>query len=643
VTDGEAAPPPDRIPLVIGVTGHRDLRDADLERLEHEIAGIFDTLQRDYLGREGTTPIILLSALAEGADQLVARVALDRGLWLIAPLPLPRAEYRRDFVERPIKPDAVAVFDALLERAIAAPEMPLAPGSSLDDIKTFGPKRDLQYREANLFIAQHCHVLIALWNGDERDPAIGGTAEMIGYKRHGIPLHVSASARAGIDCIECGQVIHVVANRSNSNSAPRPSGIRPWVGNAGVAPRSDVARRALHVFAEFIFLLFGFSAPRGSAKLSATEARERDAWADFKDLTTLTRRFNEESTGLAFSRHGPALIKESLSNAFQEPSGKGCNDAARDCGAVTAPRWCAVFAISDTLADQWQRRLLVYSNILFGLGFIAFACFASAAYIVPARASLLLVYSVSIICLLAVLVGARKHQERFLDYRALAEALHIAVFWKLGRIGERSGAIANAYPAANPHELGWVKRVLQALDLLEAVDKPTRRPGDLNAQTHDWLRRLWVGGQRRRCEEKARTYQIAGQRNEARCLALLLLAPVLALVVVGADFGLIDHTLTHEMNIDIRELLILAAGFLTGLAAVIAGLSQKLGLGAQARHYDRMNALFTRVDELLPERIDAEFAPRLRDLYHQLGVEAMNEHGAWRAIHRRRHLRLPRG
>ena len=31
-------PLPDRLPLVIGVTGHRDLREADVPRLETEVA-----------------------------------------------------------------------------------------------------------------------------------------------------------------------------------------------------------------------------------------------------------------------------------------------------------------------------------------------------------------------------------------------------------------------------------------------------------------------------------------------------------------------------------------------------------------------------------------------------------------------------
>ncbi|HEY4403702.1 MAG TPA: hypothetical protein VGN55_03535, partial [Xanthobacteraceae bacterium] len=66
-------PLPDRLPLVIGVTGHRDLREQDVARLEAEVAGIIARLRHDYLEDDGETPIIVLSALAEGADRLVAR------------------------------------------------------------------------------------------------------------------------------------------------------------------------------------------------------------------------------------------------------------------------------------------------------------------------------------------------------------------------------------------------------------------------------------------------------------------------------------------------------------------------------------------------------------------------------------------
>src|ERR1700730_6446419 len=96
----------DRLPLVIGVTGHRDLRDQDLRRLEEEVASIIGKLKSEYLGgssggEKSEPPIIVLSRLAEGADRLVAKVALANGAELIAPLPMPAEEYRRDFENEP--------------------------------------------------------------------------------------------------------------------------------------------------------------------------------------------------------------------------------------------------------------------------------------------------------------------------------------------------------------------------------------------------------------------------------------------------------------------------------------------------------------------------------------------------------------
>src|SRR6266540_3945847 len=66
---------PDRLPLVIGVTGHRDLRDQDVARLEREVSAVIARLRHDYLRGKGDTPIIVLSALAEGADRRVALAA----------------------------------------------------------------------------------------------------------------------------------------------------------------------------------------------------------------------------------------------------------------------------------------------------------------------------------------------------------------------------------------------------------------------------------------------------------------------------------------------------------------------------------------------------------------------------------------
>src|ERR1700678_4825386 len=98
-------------PLVIGVTGHRDLRPGDLDDLTKRVQHIFRNLRETY----PSTPFILLSALAEGADRLVARVALEphNRTRLVVPLPMPQPLYETDFVS----PKSLEEFRELLAQA----------------------------------------------------------------------------------------------------------------------------------------------------------------------------------------------------------------------------------------------------------------------------------------------------------------------------------------------------------------------------------------------------------------------------------------------------------------------------------------------------------------------------------------------
>jgi hypothetical protein len=67
----------EHLPLVVGVTGHRDLRDQDIPELERTVAAVIAQLRGDYLDSE--TPLVLLSTLAKRADPLAARIALWDG------------------------------------------------------------------------------------------------------------------------------------------------------------------------------------------------------------------------------------------------------------------------------------------------------------------------------------------------------------------------------------------------------------------------------------------------------------------------------------------------------------------------------------------------------------------------------------
>ena len=81
------------MPLSIGVTGHRDLVPDELPAIRGRVTRFLLDLQEQFPDR----PLRVLSPLAEGADQLVAEVALELGLTLMVPMPMKRELYSIDF------------------------------------------------------------------------------------------------------------------------------------------------------------------------------------------------------------------------------------------------------------------------------------------------------------------------------------------------------------------------------------------------------------------------------------------------------------------------------------------------------------------------------------------------------------------
>jgi hypothetical protein len=154
--------------LRIGITGHRDLT-ADHPRLVTEIANAVEYISEllavdpDRV-RSGEIALTAVSALAEGADRLVAAEILKRpGSQLEIVLPLPPEEYCRDF------PASAAQFEEFMK----------TPGAAIDIMQATEP-RDQAYELAGRAVVDRSDVMIVVWDG--QPPAgRGGTAEIYDY------------------------------------------------------------------------------------------------------------------------------------------------------------------------------------------------------------------------------------------------------------------------------------------------------------------------------------------------------------------------------------------------------------------------------------------------------------------------------
>ncbi len=183
------------VPLVLGVVGHRDVQEGEREALRSRLINLFREFRAAYLH----TPLLVVSSLAEGADQIAADAALEAGAFVRAPLPFPPDAYR-----------ASTSFDhevarTHLDTLLADPRVesyvvPLPPRRDDEpkpdwlrvatnrDEESDRSRRHACYANAGGHIVRRCHVLVALWDGPGGSAGgPSGTAEFVAFKLRGTP------------------------------------------------------------------------------------------------------------------------------------------------------------------------------------------------------------------------------------------------------------------------------------------------------------------------------------------------------------------------------------------------------------------------------------------------------------------------
>ena len=587
-----------RVPLVIGVTGHRDLREEDIEELKRKVGQVFDGIAKDYLAAGGATPLVVLSSLAEGADQLVASVALERGVILIAPLPMPLEEYRKDF-QFGLAPNALSEFDRLLARAAAAPEMPLLHGATIEALRDDARRRAIQYREAGLYIVRHCQILLALWDGDESDVKTGGTAEIVRRQREGSPLANCASVRACIDGTEIGPIVTIVTPRRKSTPGSVKIDAKPW----------------------------------GRALAGSASDSDAKAWRDFETWIQLTTSFNADVTRFLRSKEGEAKVDQSFHHLFEALDAPALGVSARAHAMAEAPLFCSLYTVADALAQEYQQRFTRVWAWLFSFGFLMVAALSFISNAPSHKIYALCAYQALIMGSLGVywLARRRRLQAKFLDYRALAEALRVAIFWKIGRVDK---SVAEIYPICQSPELSWIKSALLSLECF-GVEKPSA--ARLDDTRYRLCRDLWADGQLQYFKRRGKSHEQVVARRKGLSVAAVCLATAGTGLVALADYLGFDWRGRAPFNSAVFAPVALA--MLPAGAAALKGHAEQLGRTAQALQYDRMRSLYERALSVLPASIDRLGEEAALEVFIELGREALHETTSWTSIFRLRPLR----
>lgn len=411
-----------RTELIVGVTSHRDLDPGQLPVLREQVRAAFAELRTRY----PELPLVVLSALAEGGDRLVAEVALEFDARLVVPLPLPLSMYRDDFATD----DSKAQFEALLARADV---IRLARDThDRDELRMPGPARDRQYLQAGLFVANHCHVLLALWDG-RNESGTGGTAQIVRYYLGG-PVPGARRATDNLRQMLAGDddslVLLVPSHRNGDARGHVHEAEHPqWVTSgaqrsfeAGLPPDYDRIFRRMQAFERDRRMLDDAPLPAASDDPAERTWREADA---------LAVRFQRRTQWAMRAIHGLAVAMG-----------------------------LALLLYADLGAPDWMLWVFL---ALFALG-------------------------------LGIAASARRQDwhRKYIDYRALAEGLRVQTFWRRAGLtitGDAEFAHDN-FMQKQDVELGWIRNVMRQVGL---APWPVPHDADDAAQMVEEVIDAWVG------------------------------------------------------------------------------------------------------------------------------------------------------
>jgi len=558
--------------LTIGVTGHRDLVAAEVPVLREKVRDFFLQLKSDF----PDLALQLISPLAEGSDRLVADVAIDLGIELIVPLPMPQAEYEQDFSS----PEAVEAFRATLKTARVIHLQTLTPPNGMAAATT---DHERQYAQLGIFISDHSQVLLALWDG-KPSASIGGTSSVLNYHLTAVMPGYSVAEDSPnlLADNENDLAFHIVCSRDRPGGQP----------NADVQPLKTA----------WVTAHFGIeSGSRMPLEYDVMLHRLQDFGRDRKKYQA------EIEAG------GADLLEDALD--LELPVGtKKISEQHR---------------IADWLAIHFQKRISfglisIHSiAVLVGLIFIVYSEFDGLDFLVN-------LFLLAFMCGFVIFrIGEnRQWHRKHLDYRALAEGLRVQFYWSLaGVIDVQSAEFAyDNFLQKQDVDLGWIRHVMRNVSLSRSRDNDPRE------EWVDWVIEKWVGDEstdkgqlayyRRKELEKARRFKRTTYLAKTALWTGVLIAFVLA--VVGA-----------EMPDNQRHYLLILMGLLPLIAGVRDAYSHKKAEKELIKQYRFMHGILTNARRLLDGPGDINFKRRV---LRALGNAALEEDAEWILMHRERPL-----
>jgi hypothetical protein len=562
-------------PFIIGVTGHRNLAEADLARARSAVAAFFDTIRKLL----PDTELHVMLGMSAGGDLIVAETALALGIRVEAVLPMPLADFVADFDDR----NRRLLTELLAHKDLHHVELPPLAGNESSSINSNW--REAAYRNLTDVLIRKSNLMLALWDGKASRRPGGTTDTVLRWLR----------VRADENCKGRVDFTAAVAGADTDSLFVYWMPIAPGGNDDAIAATAPCFLTGLGDS----ILQFGARPPEG---LRRRLEEFNDFNRDFRQVAPEARTSPSDS----LLANIPAdLLGEDRQRLLQIDTEYGK---------------------ADTLALYFQKR----SDGLFGM-FGIFAFLMGCMYLIYDKLGenqgVLLAYVMILLGSLVLyrLLYTKVWFVKHLRYRALAETLRVTFYLSLAGVGRSIDAAEVLALSGIEHfeGFGWIGYILKNVAPVNTASAPL-----LDPRRSEYVRKAWVEDQHRYFSRKVaqlehKSLRVSRWQNAAIVVTVLVLLSRML-------FSQSLRTLYVTPSVPLKNLLILVAG----VAALFLGAwrlhQSKMATRELIWQYKNQLAAFSRSSAEL-ER--TAMADRRTEVLVDLGKRSLMESYLW-TIHR---------
>ena len=669
-------------PYVTAATGHRnfyqDKNDPDLPGYtEQEVKTQFRDQLRSMLALWqkktcGGAPFIYMNGMADGIDQITMEAALELkaegyNICTIAVLPMPQELFLKTIENK-------ERFHNILDQVYMTYSIPLTPDnqgreSELADVDNAQTEylRQRQYQIHARFLALHCHVLFAFWDGIDIKRK-GGASDTVHFKWEGSTENLNRP-----DCLtytSVGPIVHFLLPRDNPDNRTQRlpqslktdkiplffwtreilwdsknkkrlfpnrqimDGQRQSLCDIGDIPEiRDVLERIGDLNAD---------ASRHLKRLSSQKSGSLRQLFDNQESQRVTEYWDPETEILA----DHFFIADKLSSFFQRKS--------RQIQLLYMFFACLFCTIGGIIATLWGIRQNNWGEdpeswfhfIWTWNGMFHWSWNGTPSDILAVCLPwLTTIYIIAVCALIICYAYAKKYayHYRYHRYRSVAEALRVQIFWRIAGIRD---CVSGYYRSHQVSDTEWIRAALNGLDVLLDAPHEEKFVQPLDKRIA-FIKEAWIRGQLSYFSDRMETLsesQKAFTRFYSFCLAFISIVILCQPAKDDIANGIYYFCAKNDCGLGIIFVFGLISSLLTAYVVYKTIYMQITQSSFRISQYERLIFPFDRAILLLERdscksKANTDFQ---RSVLLQLGTEAITENADWLLSVGEKDLALPR-